>query len=266
MEKSIYCFIQKFQKGIISRKELLREISSFILKIPVSKGYYEEDVRYDFYAYVISKIEKIISNYKVREGIAFESWFFLVLSRQFYNFINKKLKHKNDIFNNKELFSTIADLFEDYSTKIQIDEDKTLNYDFSFLTEKEKKVLAFKYGINAAENNYEETAKIILDKIEKKKKIEEKIYDKYIKLITVQKKINRTCDENEIINLKNKEIKIKKYKRRLEDIFKSYNIYPSNNWVGGKLGISEGTVGAYLFKIKNKIIKRNFSEFNYYTL
>ncbi|MBN2545628.1 MAG: hypothetical protein JXB50_07520 [Spirochaetes bacterium] len=266
MNKSIYYYVQKFLNGSISKKELLKEISFFILKIPVIKGYYDDDIKYDFYAYVISKIEKIILNYKIKKESSFESWFFVVLSRQFYNYLNKKLKPSNYNFNIQTLFPSLSDLYENYYSEKKIENDTDIHYDFSFLTEKERNILAFKYGINAYNNGYMETAKIILEKIEKKKKIEEKIYNKYLKLLVVQKEIIRTNSETDMIILKNKETMLKKYKRRLEKIFKSYNIYPSNEWVANKLGISEGTVGAYLFKIKNKIIKRYFTEFNYYTI
>ena len=57
MNKNIETYVEKFQKGSISRRDFLKEVNDFILKIPRYSKVFDKDIVHEFYAYIISKIE-----------------------------------------------------------------------------------------------------------------------------------------------------------------------------------------------------------------
>ena len=121
---------------------------------------------------------------------------------------------------------------------------------------KEKNVLSLKYAIEFENRDVSESAKIILEKLDRRKKIENLIAFYHNKLLRIHRDINKVILDHE----KTEELKIRENKIRAKknSALKRYNrlrIYPSDKWVGQKLGISKGTVSAYINKIKSKIKK-----------
>ena len=107
MKEDLTIYVKKFQNGLITKRVFLNKINPIILKIPCYLGYKSTDIKHEFYAYIISKIDKIISLYKVIPNISFKTWFNIVLKREFYRYINKINKynefesiHINEIKNN----------------------------------------------------------------------------------------------------------------------------------------------------------------------
>ncbi len=251
MKKNLSEVVEKFQQKLISRREFLKEINHMILNTPVFAGYYEHDIKYDFYALVASMIEKIVSRYKKQKNASFETWFYIVLKRAFFNFLNKqKLKEKK----NKALINAL--FLESEGWYIEKNNIDNINI-FKYLTDKEKEIISSKYGINLYnENELNEFVLKIIFKLDKKRKIEDKLAKRYMQIIKIQKDI---LDENDLIikeKLKEKEKTFKLYKRNLEKIFTGYCVLPSNKWVAEKLGIKDGTVSSHLNKIKNKLKNR----------
>ena len=130
--------------------------------------------------------------------------------------------------------------------------------DFSILTEKEKDIISLKYGININELDISKSIDQILKKMDKKRNMEKTLTKKYFKIIKLQKMILRTNDFNEKSNLKTELERTIFYKRKLEKIFNSYNVLPTDRWVGDQLNKSAGTISARLYKIRKKLLK------NYY--
>lgn len=243
--------VKKFQKGMISRKNFLKEVNTLILNIPVYMGCNDKDIRHDFYAHVIAKIDKIIASYKEIDTASFKTWFDIVLKRVFCNFIKKLNKKKNS--ENKQVYELFHnDILQSEYNSIK---DEKPSSNFSILTEKEKNIIALKFGILMENRDVRDSTNKIIERLEKKIKIEQLITKRYFKLINIQKNISREIDDELIITLRNQETKIKYSKRQLEKALNSFSVLPSNQWVGNKLGITSGTVGAHLTKIKKKMLR-----------
>jgi hypothetical protein len=249
MEKSnLATWVKAFKEGKISRRELLIELNTLILNTPNYYGNYDIDIKYEFYAEVISKIEKILSYYKEIPNATFTTWFNFVLKREFYLFI---IRHQ------KNELETVEYIDEIKKNDIYSNQSCNYNFDFSCLTEKEQEILALKFGVFFPDYQTDDSNLIIVDKINRKRTIEQKITARYIKIINLQKKIQKEEDSSVIKDLKEKLNKTTISKRRLEYLFNRFNLMPSNQWVAEKLGISTGTVGAFLNKIKIKMQKNN---------
>src|SRR4030065_224072 len=95
MNENLIIYVKKFQNGSITKREFLKHVNPIILNVPVYLGCKSTDVKHDFYAHIISKIDKLISFYKEVPHAKFTTWFNLVLKREFYNFISKA-KKKDD--------------------------------------------------------------------------------------------------------------------------------------------------------------------------
>jgi len=252
MEKNLSEIIRKYKNGFITRRVLINTLTPYILKIPEYLKITDKDIIYDFYAYIIGKIDNLIKTYKEYKSAKFLTWFNTVFKREFISYLRSR-KFLNDE-TLKQIHLTFAhDLINltDYSNE-DIYKD---SINLSVLTKKEQTVLSLKYGINTGIINIDESVKIILKKIEKKKQIQIKLEKKYVKILTLQKEIINEKDENKKNELTAKEIKTRNYKKKLEKKYTGFCILPSNRWVGNKLGLSEGTIAAYLFKIKKKLKK-----------
>ena len=131
MEKSkISEQVKAFKEGKISRRELLKDLNHLILNMPVYYGNYDIDIKHEFYAEIISKIEKILSYYKEVENATFTTWFNFVLKREFYIFITKYQKQE---------LETVEYIDEIKKDDIYSNQNNKYDFDFSCLTEKEKK-------------------------------------------------------------------------------------------------------------------------------
>lgn len=251
-------YVLKFQKNRFDRKELLKKLAPLILKIPPTKGYYDEDLKYDFFLFIASKIDKLLSPYKIKKDSNFEAWFFVVLSRQFFEFLNQskwKIEENNNLIFLLEKNSFFSEELDFCTT------NKKLTFDYSFLTKREKEVLSLKYGVSFEKINNEETKKVIIKKIEKLKKLEEKLKKYQAQLIKLQMKLSNVADNNEKNRLISKERKIKLFRDKTIEIMNSTSIFPENKWVAKKLGISEGAVATLIYRIKQKIKMKYKKEF-----
>lgn len=252
MKRDLSYYAMKFKKGEISRKEFLKLISKYIFLVANLKKFYGRDIKHDFFFYIAGKIEKIIKNYRKIEGASFEDWIFVVLKNQFLYFLKTRIK-KSDNEKAIYLLGFNEELFEENSLFENNCKDKI---DFSFLTYKERLVAAFKFGINFFDIKSSGVSEIILKKIEKRKKLELKFNKRNLQIIKLQNSINNTYEIEKKEFLVEKEKVVKRYRDNIATMLNKFSIYPSNKWVSERLGISQGTVAAFIFKIKRKIKER----------
>jgi hypothetical protein len=254
MYKNLSDIINNYKKGYIDRRELLKHINQIILNVPSYFKCYDKDVLHDFYAMIISKIDKILSGYENINHASFKTWFTKVLKINFITYIRMRNEKTAKEFQH-ELFYHLFKEFPVNGEDVECYENNDVSI-FDFLSYNEKAVLSYKFGFNFIEDNDSSSARIILEKMEKRKKVELKIEKRYFKLISLQRKICETQNE-EIRRELMKEEKIQKeFKKKLENKYKNFNILPSNKWVASKMGWQEGTVAAYLSRIKTKILKK----------
>ena len=259
MNKELVSYAIKFQKGQISRREFLREINDIILKTPRYSGVYDKDIIHEFYAFFISKIDKIITRYKVKENASFNTWFNIVLKRSFINFYKNYKNHEEN-----ETVEYIDNYPINGSEKNLLEAKSFVLEKLNFLSENEKTVLSLKFGLNINSNiNIENSLNVIYNKLLNKTKIEEKITSRFSKLLKLETALKNETDKNKINEIKIKIQKTLKNKRNLEKVFYGSSSLPTNKWVGEKLGLTEGTVGAYLNKIKIKILDKYKKESSY---
>lgn len=250
--------VRSFKAGVISIRSLVTELTPTILKIPAILGYCEKDIKHDFYAEIISRLEKIISLYKEIPGATFSTWFNHVLKMEFYGFIKKKNKKELEyaVYYENSILSEYNDPLEDEL------KGKVRNSDYDILTKKEKKILDLKYGLTLDSFENKESIKIIIEKLDKKKKLEDRITLIYLKILNLEKKNYQEIDP-EIKNGIRSDIEKLRYKKRnLEKNYYRQILTPTNEWVGDKLNISKNTTATFLLKIKNKMQKA-FAEYEY---
>lgn len=254
MKKCNAEIIKKFQKGLLTRRVLLGELSKFILNEPKYHGYFDDDIRNEFFALVASKIEKLLQKYKEIETADFTTWFSHVLRNEFFGFIKRWNSVEN--YHSKEVYelNTICNNYNDV-TENEESEDENKKIDYSFLTENERNILLLKYGLGSNKINIEETQSYIQDKLLLRKKYEELINKKFVKLIRLQKQIKFEVDKEKIKKLKEEEKEVLRKKRDYEYKYTHYNVFPSNKDVAQKLHYSIGTVSSYLNRIKLKFEK-----------
>jgi hypothetical protein len=245
MSTNLSALAENFKKSRISRREFLKETCNIIISIPNYLGYYDADIRHEFFAYIASKITRIISMYQTRENSQFISWFSITLKRQFYNFISQYNKQ------NSIIEFIYSDTLENYNSSSD-DNLENINLNLSILSHKEKRVLSLKYGMDK-DTSY--ITRRILSKIDKKKKMEETLNKKFFKLLMIQRNIIAESEKEKINVLKQKESLLKKGKRKLEKSMNRISILPSNKWVAKKMGISEGCVASYINRIRIKLIR-----------
>jgi len=154
--------IRDFKKQRVSKRELIKYLSSIIISIPHLFGYYDHDTKTEFFVEVTSKIEKFISFYKEQDDVKFLTWFVVVLKRDFIRFIKKLNKNEN---------------FEVYK----------------------KKVLFAKFGLSFEEKETSLTAKKIVERMEKRFKYKEAINKKYVRLLRIQKQIKEEHEDKKIL-------------------------------------------------------------------
>lgn len=257
MKKDYSNVVSKFKRGLLSRRELIQEFTSLILTTPQYFGYFDRDIKNEFFAICISKIEKIINSYQEREDAVFLTWFNVVLKNEFRMFIKKWNAIEN--FESKQIYN-LKNLNILYEDACYFDKEDCQAFDPSmvklpFLKSAEKEIIKYKYGIFQNGVKISEVQDQIEKKLEIKKRYEELINHKFVELIRIQQKIlTELCVEKKNV-LKKKEQKIKQTKRSYEKIRDNIYYFPTNKDVGNKLNLSGGTVGTYLNRFKNKLEK-----------
>ena len=252
MKRALDDLVVRYQKGYLSKRELLRYLNSLILKTPSRFHFHDRDLIYDFYAHVVAGLEELVKNYQKVNHSGFQAWFMVVLKREFFHYLWQ--------FKREDLEPVAYDLYQNsldhYST---ISQDFRLVFDWNVLSEKEKNILSLKYGLPMGTSPIDQAVSIILRKLEKRKSLELKLVKRYRKMIKLQNMILEEPDPLEKSKLIKQEKEMKHYKRRLEKRFHGISILPTDDWVGRQLGLSGNTVSVYLYRIKKKVLKKRAS-------
>lgn len=242
--------VLKFQKGRITKRELLRVIADLILIIPPSKGNFDDDQRSEFFAFIMGDIERILKSYRPMEKASFKTWFAKVLTRKYLYFLKRRNKD-NDTFIEYE---SSCDMDKHYADPVSpgIEEYQPEDSMLPVFSVGEQNVIMEKYG---KENPSAEFVERIVEKSRRKRIIQSRVISQYYKMIKYQRLQKAAVDSDELAQLKKKEQEIKRRKREYEKIYNSYSIFPTNEWVAQRLNISPGTVASYLDRIRKKILK-----------
>ena len=187
--------IRDFKKQRVSKRELIKHLSSTIISIPHLFGYYDHDTKTEFFVEVTSKIEKFISFYKEQDDVKFLTWFVVVLKRDFIRFIKKLNKNENfEVYEKKELYAIHSEIGEE-----KFYQEKEVKFDLSVLSTNEKKVLFAKFGLSFEEKETSLAAKKIVERMEKRFKYKEAINKKYVRLLRIQKQIKEEHEDKKIL-------------------------------------------------------------------
>jgi hypothetical protein len=240
-----------YKQGRISRREFSGAASKLILSIPGRFNNNDADVRHEFFAHILAIIDTLIQKYTPLENVPFEAWFIFVLKRQYFAFIKKD---QDKILCLSDTIEKMTGACDPGFSRVN-ETDKRL--DLSNLTEKEKRIAALKYGLSVPDVDISETCSTMLLKTEKRKDLENKIHYRYRSMIMLESRIRSESDKIRRKQLIERNLNIRNSKRRLEFKYRRLSIYPTNKWVAGKLGVSEGTIAAYINKIRRKVKSSN---------
>lgn len=244
MEKSFDQLIMNYKQGRTSRRELISCLSTVIIKIPACMKCYDEDIKNEFYVFILNKLEKLIGAYTVYDNCKFITWFMVVLKRNFIQFYQR---HKPE----QSLY--IADIqrleYNDQEYYPQSGDSYKPELDLQWLSATERKIISLKYGFRVETIQPNE----ILRKIEKKLAMEVRISGNFSRLLRIRNEIRQCNDPAKKHELQKKEEKLIQHKRKNETQYYKINLSPSNRWIGEQLHIAEGTVASYMSRIKNKV-------------
>lgn len=128
--------IEKFQNNEDCFDKIKELLSEFIYHYP-SFAYevFDEDIKGDFYIYVLDRLEKIILSYKIQENTKFKTFFYLVLKRQYLNFI-KTQKHKPEQLGLEDEWAFYSENFPEKLIKLE-----TVSMIFASLSPKYRLIL-----------------------------------------------------------------------------------------------------------------------------
>ena len=250
----------KFQQGLVSRREIIDDLSSMILYVPKAMKCVDYDVRYDFYLEIISHIDTIIKCYIPDDNFTFETWFIQLLKKRFISFMrSQKLKaiHVED--------NVIVDLFDyeenedvvNYNSIYSIFDD----LDFSHLTDKEIELLNAKYGFISIDQNETPIAKEFFDIEAKHSNLQKRIAKKYTTLLDIQFQISNETDQEKLQILKEREQQVINTKRKLEHRLKSMKSNVTIRSIAKYYNLSKNTVSKYIKQAERKVYKRNITNF-----
>lgn len=242
-----------YRCGKLTKEKLINILTPYIYNLPAKLLHFDPDLTHNFYVHVISRLDRSLARYNEQSDCTFLSWFYVKLKRDFFQFMKKhkrKLRGESLIQSSEEL-DNLPQQRADMREKIKLLEGDTLN-------KREKMIVKLKYGI---ENSRLSEASI--NKLRGKRLLEKELNKKYYKLLTIHKELAETSCPRRRMELRLREKETRRIKRLIEKRYNSYNLWPSDKWVGSKLKLKRGTVSYYLYRIKQKL-KKDFSPSSQY--
>ena len=244
-----------FQNGQMSRREFIGEVSGLIMRAARAMNCRSYDWRYDYYLYVVSDIDKLISCYKPDDNFEFETWFVAICKKRYISFIRHKKSRWCSVSD-----ANLTEIFNN-SSEICIDSPlPSYSYemlDYSGLTSLEQEIIKARYGImdDAATNI---SAGLIQNAREEEKlKIADLIAKKYAKLLDIRTKI-QNADEEESAELRSKEQRIIRRKRTLENRYNGIKTQNSLSVLCKMYNISRYAIEKALQSAENKLYQNNY--------
>lgn len=97
-DQEIKTLIHEFNQNGSNYAKIKEILSELIYHFPaIGFEVYHEDIKGDFYLYVLDRLPKILSGYQPREGAQFKTFFYLVLRNQYFNFVKARKPEKKTL-------------------------------------------------------------------------------------------------------------------------------------------------------------------------
>lgn len=255
--KKLVMRFNEFKSPSVKRK-LISILSPAIIQYPVYYKYNDKDFQHDFYIYVISKFDKLLSAYKPLSDCKFSTWFSLIMSRKLWNFTRirkcEKSRKVEENFINEEAHDKY---FVAEDTVKYEDEDP---YDFfntilnSDLSIKEKKILILKFS-NACIMENEDPQ--LIKKMQRIERIKQRIHKNQFAISRLKKQLRKCTTEEERGEIIKDIERIETSQRNKMKILEDTDISRSNTWIAEQLNIKTSTVSSLLLRAKRKLQERN---------
>ncbi len=254
--KELVCRYNEFRNPRTKRK-LISILSPVIVNFPHFYKYLDEDLCHDFYIFILSKLDKILSKYTPLSTAKFSSWFSVTMSRNLWLFIYcEKRKNKYKI----DEISADEDMEKKYfvsENTVKYESNDNECYDFfntilhnSKLSKKEKKIMILKF-LNMSIFPYEDPT--LQKKIEKIETIKNRINKNRLHIFNLQKKLCNCKSEKKRKEILDELARIKKYYDYKKEHLKNLSLCRSNKWVAQQLGLRISTVSSLVLRAKKKL-------------
>ena len=255
-----------FQNGQMSRREFISEVSGLIMRAARAMNCRSYDWRYDFYLYIISGIDKLISCYKPDDDFEFETWFVAICKKRYISFIRLK----------KSKWCSVSDanLEEIFNDSMSVTDMRNMGYanqsysyemlDYSCLTDFEKEIIKARYGILDDDAHTNRNAgQLQIARENEKTQLADMIAKKYAQLLDIRTKISQ-ADDDSAESLKDRERKIVQRKRALESRYNGIKETNSLNVLCQMYNISRYNLERTLKNAENKLYQNNYYQHRIY--
>ncbi len=240
------------------RRKLISILSPIIVQYPTYYKYRNKDFQHDFYVYIISKFDKLLSAYKPLTDCKFTTWFSLIMSRNLWNFNRiKKRKYSHQV-EEKFINEGVQDKYFVAEDTVKYEQEN--HYDFfntilkSNLSMKEKKILILKFS-NACIAESEDPS--LIKKMQRIEKIKQRINKNQFTIFQLQKQLAECTSEEKRSEIIKEIERIENYQKNKTKSLESFDICRSNAWIAKQLNIKTSTVSSLLMRAKKKLQERN---------
>lgn len=245
-------------KSLSVRRKLISILSPVIVQYPTYYKYRNKDFQHDFYVYIISKFDKLLSAYKPLTDCKFTTWFSLIMSRNLWNFNRiKKRKYSHQV-EEKFINEGVQDKYFVAEDTVKYEQEN--HYDFfntilkSNLSMKEKKILILKFS-NACIAENEDPS--LIKKMQRIEKIKQRINKNQFTIFQLQKQLAECTSEEKRSEIIKEIERIENYQKNKTKSLESFDICRSNAWIAKQLNIKTSTVSSLLMRAKKKLQERN---------
>lgn len=240
-----------------TKRKLISILSPVIVNYPHFYKYLDEDFCHDFYIFILSKLDKILSKYTPFSSSKFSSWFSVTINRNLWLFIHcEKRKNKYRIEEIQADENVEKKYFVSENT-VKYESDDNECYDFfntilhsSILSGKEKKIMILKF-LNMSIFPYEDPT--LQKKIERIETIRHRINKNRLHIFNLQKKLCNCKSEKKRKEISDELTRIKKYYDHKKECLKNLSICRSNKWVAQQLGLKTSTISSMVMRAKKKL-------------
>lgn len=240
------------------RRKLISILSPVIVQYPTYYKYRNKDFQHDFYVYIISKFDKLLSAYKPLTDCKFTTWFSLIMSRNLWNFNRiKKRKYSHQV-EEKFINEGVQDKY--FVAEDTVKYERENPYDFfntilkSNLSMKEKKILILKFS-NACITESEDPS--LIKKMQRIEKIKQRINKNQFTIFQLQKQLAECTSEEKRSEIIKEIERIENYQKNKTKSLESFDICRSNAWIAKQLNIKTSTVSSLLMRAKKKLQEKN---------
>lgn len=245
-------------KSPSTRRKLISILSPLIVRYPTYYKYRDKDFCHDFYVFILSGFDKLLSAYKPLVNCKFMTWFSLTMNRKLWTFLrfekNKRSHRIEENFVGEELHDKyfVAEDAVTYETERSYDFFNTVLH--SNLSPKEKKIVILKFS-NICITQHEDP--LLIKKMRRIEAIKQRIHKNQFMIFKLEKQLLECYSEE-----KRKEIiknieRIEHYQKSKKKNLENFVICRSNKWIAAQLNIKTSTVSSLLLRAKKKLKGEN---------